>query len=88
MSTNSSHQIEMDPSESIGAFILAFWPVSLLVALLEYLFYDGYGAVPINLAIASMAGWIAVKKHEADLRRTEQAPWDGGPPGPSSRPEV
>ena len=73
MSTDSSHQIEINPEELIGAFLVAFWPVSLIVALLEYLFYDGYGAIPINLAIGSLAGLIAVKKHLADLRRKDQA---------------
>jgi hypothetical protein len=63
MSTDSSHQIEINPEELIGAFFLAFFPVSLIVALFEYLFYDGHGAIaiPINLAIASLAGLIAVK---------------------------
>ena len=73
MSTDSSQQIEIHPEELIGAFFVAFWPVSLIVALLEYLFYDGYGAIPINLAIASLVGLIAVKKHRADLRRKSEA---------------
>jgi hypothetical protein len=73
MSTDSSHQIEINPEELIGAFFLGFWPVSLIVALLEYLFYDGYGAIPINLAVGSLAGLIAVMKHLADLRRKDEA---------------
>jgi hypothetical protein len=52
---------------------VAFWPVSLIAALLEYQFYDGHGAIPINLAIASLAGLIAVKKHLTDLRRKDEA---------------
>jgi hypothetical protein len=73
MSTNSPHQTEIDPEELIGAFIFAFWPVSLIVALLDYLFYDGYGAVPITLAVGSLPGLIGVKKHQADVRRRNQA---------------
>jgi hypothetical protein len=73
MNTGSSHQIEINPEELIGAFIFAFWPVSLIVALLEYLFYEGYGAIPINLAIASLAGLIGVRKYLADLRRKDEA---------------
>jgi hypothetical protein len=73
MSSDSSHQIEIKPEELIGAFLLAFWPVSLIVVLLEYQFYDGHGAIPINLAIASLAGLIAVKKHLSDLRRKVEA---------------
>ena len=47
---------------------------TLIVALFEYVFYDGHGAIviPINLAIASLAGLIAVKKHLADLRRKDR----------------
>ena len=48
MNTDSSHQIEINPEELIGAFLVAFWPVSLIVALFEYLFYDGHGAIPIS----------------------------------------
>ncbi len=70
MRTDSSREIEDDPWESIGVFILAFWPVSLCLGLIEFLYYDGPGAVPINLAVASMAGWMAVKRHEA--RTSEQ----------------
>ena len=73
MSTESSHQTEINTEELIGAFLLAFWPVSLIVALLEYRFYEGPGAIPINLAIASLAGLIAVKKRLADLRRKREA---------------
>jgi hypothetical protein len=72
MSTNPSHQTEVDPDQMIGAFIFAFWPVSLVVALIEYLFYDGYGAIPINLAIGTLAGFVGVKKHQADLRRRNE----------------
>ncbi len=65
MRTDTSHEIEGDPWESIGAFILAFWPVSLGLGLIEFLYYEGPGAIPINLAVASIAGWMAVKRHEA-----------------------
>ena len=73
MNTDSSHQVVINPQELIGAFLVAFWPVSLIVALIEYQFYDGHGAIPINLAIASLAGLIAVKKHLAVLRRKDEA---------------
>ena len=73
MSTDSSHQAAIDPHELIGAFILAFWPVSLITGLLEYLFYEGYGAIPINLAVASLAGLIAVKKRSDVVRRRGQS---------------
>jgi hypothetical protein len=73
MSTESSREIEINPEELIGAFLLAFWPVSLIVGLVEYLFYNGYGAIPINLSIASLAGLLAVKKHLADLCRKDEA---------------
>lgn len=66
-------QPEIEPDELIGAFFFAFWPVSLIVALLEYLYYDGYGAVPINLAIGSVAGLIGAKTHQAHLRRKNQS---------------
>ena len=73
MSTDSSHPVEINPEELIGAFLVAFWPVSLIVALLEFLFYDGHGAIPINLAIASLAGLLGVKKHLDDLRAKDEA---------------
>jgi hypothetical protein len=72
MSTNSSQQTEIGPEEWIGAFIFSFWPVSLIVALIEYLFYEGPGAIGINLAVASLAGMLGVKKHQADVRRRTQ----------------
>lgn len=73
MSTNSSHQTEIEPEELVGAFILAFWPASLIVALIEYAYYEGYGAIPINLAVASLAGLIGVKRHQANVRRRNEA---------------
>jgi hypothetical protein len=72
MSTNSSQQTEISPEELIGAFIFAFWPVSLIVSLTEYLFYEGPGAIGINLAVASLAGMLGVKRRHDDLRRKAQ----------------
>jgi hypothetical protein len=37
MSTDSSHEIEINPEELIAAFFLAFCPVFLIVALFESL---------------------------------------------------
>ena len=73
MSTDSSQKAEIEPQELFEAFMLAFWPVAVIAALLEYFFYEGYGAIPINLAIASLAGLIGVKKRLADVRRQDQA---------------
>jgi len=73
MSTQSSQQTEIDPDELIGAFVFAFWPVSMIVALLEYFFYEGYGAIPINLAVSSLAGFVGVKRHQAVVRRRNEA---------------
>ena len=48
MSTNTLHEPEVNLHEPevnlkdlFGAFVLAFWPVSLIAALLELLFYGG-----------------------------------------------
>lgn len=72
MSTDSSQKIEDDPWELFEAFILAFWPVALCLGLIEFLFYDGPGSIPINLAVASLAGMLAVKRHQsATERRTD-----------------
>jgi hypothetical protein len=77
MSTNTLHEPEVNLKELFGAlfgaFFLAFWPVSLIAALLEFLFYGGDGAITINLGIASLAGLIAVMKHLVDLRRKNAA---------------
>ena len=81
MSTNTLHEPEVnlhEPDEVnlkelLGAFVLAFWPVSLIAAALEFLFYGGDSAITINLGIASLAGLIAVMKHLADLRRKNAA---------------
>jgi hypothetical protein len=59
--------------ELFGAFVLAFWPVSLITALLEFLFYGGDSAITINLGISSLAGLIAVLKHLVDQRRKNAA---------------
>ena len=74
MSTNTLHEHdEVNLKELFGAFVLAFWPVSLIAAVLEFLFYGGDRAITINLGIASLAGLIAVLKHLADLRRKNAA---------------
>ena len=74
MSTNTLHEPdEVNLKGLFGAFVLAFWPVSLIAALLEFLFYGGDRAITINLGIASLAGLIAVLKHLADLRRKNAA---------------
>ena len=80
MSTNTLHETEVNLHETevnlkdlFGAFFLAFWPVSLIAALLEFLFYGGDSAITINLGIASLAGLIAVMKHLVDLRRKNAA---------------
>jgi hypothetical protein len=73
MSTHSSHQTEIPRSELLGAFVLGFWPVSLIAALLESPFFDGYQTLPINLALGSLAGLIAVKKYRAYVRRQDSA---------------
>ena len=81
MSTHASHQTEIPRpdqtgiprSELIGAFILGFWPVSSIAALVELPFFDGYDTLPINLALGSLAGLIAVKKYQAHIRRKDSA---------------
>ena len=74
MSTNTLQEpTEVNLKELFGAFVLAFWPVSLIAALLEFLFYAGDRAITINLGIASLAGLIAVLKHLVDLRRKNAA---------------
>jgi hypothetical protein len=70
MSTNTLHEpSEVNLKALFGAFVLAFWPVSLIAAAVEFLFYGGDSAITINLGIASLAGLIAALKHLADLRR-------------------
>jgi hypothetical protein len=74
MSTNTLQEPnEVNFKQLFGAFVLAFWPVSLITALLEFLFYGGDRAITINLGMASLAGLIAVLKHLADLRRKNAA---------------
>ena len=74
MSTNTLHEPdEIHLKELFGAFVLAFWPVSLIAAALEFLFYGGDRAITINLGIASLAGLIAVLKHLLALRRKNAA---------------
>ena len=74
MSTNTLHEPdEVNLKELFGAFALAFWPVSLIAALLEFLFYGGDSGITINLGIASLAGLIAVLKHLLALRRKNAA---------------
>jgi hypothetical protein len=74
MSTNTLHEPdEVKLKDLFGAFVLAFAPVSLIAALLEFLFFGGDHSITINLGIASLAGLIAVLKHLADLRRKNAA---------------
>ena len=74
MSTNTLHEPdEVNLKDLFGAFVLAFCPVSLIAAVLEFLFYGGDLPISINLGIASLAGLIAVLKHLADLRRKNAA---------------
>ena len=64
---------EVNLKELFARFVLAFWPVSLIAALLEFLFYGGDSGITINLGIASLAGLIAVLKHLLALRRKNAA---------------
>ncbi len=73
MSTNSSQETEIDPAVLIGVFVFVFWPVSLALALLEFLFFRGSVPFLVNLVLASLAGWAGVKKYQADARRKNQA---------------
>jgi hypothetical protein len=74
MSTNTLHEPDgVNLKELLGAFVLAFWPVSLIAAAIEFLFYGGDRAITINLGIGSLAGLIAVLKHLADVRRKNAA---------------
>jgi hypothetical protein len=74
MSTNTLHEPDkVNLKELFGAFVLAFWPVSLIAAAFEFLLYGGDRAITINLGIASLAGLIAVLKHLVDLRRKNAA---------------
>jgi hypothetical protein len=62
---NLDHQQSRDDAEPdyfmyFSAFMLAFWPVTLILGLIDYLFIPGYDLRLVDLMIGLLAGWVSV----------------------------
>jgi hypothetical protein len=55
-------------------FMLVFWPVSLVLGLIDFYVITAYDLRLVNLVLAGLAGWLGV----AWYRRREEAGTPGG----------
>jgi len=54
---------EPDLGTALGVFIIVFWPVSVVLALIDVLFFRGHASFPIVFIIAAVTGLAAVWRY-------------------------
>lgn len=64
---------EPDTAMHFYVFMMVFWPVSLLLGLIDYYYIRDYDLRLVNLVLGAAAAWIGMKVYQARERKQLEA---------------
>ena len=61
-------------------FMAIFWPLSLLLGIVDHWFIEDYDLRPVNVALAALVGWVGAIAFEAWRHRLAEREGPVAPP--------
>jgi hypothetical protein len=72
MDADRTDRVNPDYGTMIGVFMVIFWPLSLLLGIVDHWFIADFDLRLPNLAVATFAGCVGVTVYEARRRRSAE----------------